>query len=456
MPQQVDYDAIAASVAGDVDYDALADEVLAPVSSRKPSANKVDDALRKMGLNDAQLAELDAMDKAKRESIPQQLAAIGGWFGGPLGAGFGAYVGSRLRGESVKDSAISGVTNAVVPKVVEKGLSAAGTAIANEAIPAVRSATKASVQLLRRRAGIEGTTPNRVGNRIATTILEGGYRTSDDAAAAISALDDQITQAVRDAESQTPGLSIDSATRIPKYLDGLLRKIDKQITPGQDRAAVQAFGKELVKDSPLSQRIGPPYDRTSPTPELQLQRILELAMKDGKQRTFRAPGVSGPSSSYEPMGTNARALRTDVSPSEARSIVRAKSFFNKDASGASIAAGKETERAVRDGIKRAVPNAAPLLRRQGNAMDAEKVLEDMATRTANRDQISLPGIVGAAPDIAAGKLPIAGLLTHWLRNNQLRAGHAAYKYGPKITRSAPVSGESVRALLMALMDGRGQ
>lgn len=388
------------------------------------------------------------MDAARDKALPGALALGGGFFGGPAGAGLGAYVGSRATGESVGDSAVTGALNAVVPAAVSKGMSALGGFVKNKAVPMVSAAVKPSVALLRRRAGIEGTTPSAVGNRIANTILKEGLKTSDDAQALVGGLDKEVMAAVNGAGDK----KLDIATRIPRYLGALTRKVENQITPGRDRTAIQNFGRELIEDSPLSARTGETA-LADPSLETALVRILNEARNMGKP-ALRAQGTTGPSASFR--SGQPRALRTDVSPAEGLKIARAKSFFDKDASGASVAAGKATERALRDSVKQAVPEAAPLLQRQGQALDAAKVLEDMAVRTGNRDAMSLPGIVGAAPALAQGKVPILGMLSQFMRNNQMKVGHAAYKYGPKMQRGAAPTGEAVRAALMALMTNEEQ
>jgi hypothetical protein len=383
------------------------------------------------------------MDAARDRALPGALALGGGFFGGPAGAGLGAYVGSRATGESVGDSAVTGALNAVVPAAVSKGMSALGGFVKNKAVPMVSAAVKPSVALLRRRAGIEGTTPSAVGKRIADTILKEGLKTSDDAHALVGGLDKEVQAAVSGASDK----KLDIASRIPRYLGALTRKVENQITPGRDRTAIQNFGRELMTDSPLSARTGEAAV-ADPSLETSLMRILNEARNMGKP-ALRATGTTGPSASFG--SGSPRALRADVTPAEGLKIARAKSFFDKDASGASVAAGKATERALRDSVKQAVPEAAPLLRRQGQALDAAKVLEDMAVRTGNRDAMSLPGIVGAAPSLAQGKVPLLGMLSQFMRNNQMKVGHAAYKYGPKMQRGAAPTGEAVRAALMALM-----
>lgn len=438
-------------------------EEIDQILGAEPSAPNGDEAAddtgvigRMLGLG--QMRRMDSAIKDRQQnprelpddlkfSLEQEMATVGG-AAGPVGSGLGAGAGALLEGKGPAAAAQSAAINFAVPKAVGAGMNALGGFVKSKAAPMVNAAVKPSVALLRRRAGIEGTTPSAVGNRIANTILKEGLKTSDDAQALVSGLDKEVQAAVSGAGDK----KLDIATRIPRYLGALTRKVENQITPGRDRSAIQNFGRELMEDSPLSARTGstPVAD---PSLETSLIRILNEARNMGKP-PLRAAGTTGPSASFG--SGSPRALRSDVSPAEGLKIARAKSFFDKDASGASVAAGKATERALRDSVKQAVPEAAPLLQRQGQALDAAKVLEDMAVRTGNRDAMSLPGIVGAAPELAAGKLPILGMLAQFMRNNQMKVGRAAYKYGPKMQRGAAPTGESVRAALMALLSSEEQ
>jgi hypothetical protein len=122
-----------------------------------------------------------------------------------------------------------------------------------------------------------------------------------------------------------------------------------------------------------------------------------------------------------------RALRASTPAAETLDSARASSQWNTkkawgEQKGATMEAGKAVERAQRDAVKAAVPEAADLLKTQSQAIPAKNVLDRMAQRTANRDALSLPGLVGAAPAVAAGKVPLLGLAAQWLRNNQMKAG----------------------------------
>jgi hypothetical protein len=340
---------------------------------------------------------------------------------------------------------------AMVPigAAVGAGINAIGRGVQNRAVPMVRSALKPVWATVRRRAGIEGAMPSAVANKQAQFIIDNQLRTAEQADAMVKTLGGQADDVAAAAERANPELAIDSAERIPRYMNTLLRRVEKQILPGRDRAAIQGVGRELIEDSPLSRSTA-----SAAAPEtleeglargtreamaIQANRAKPL-LRDGAQHQFASQGGAFPQSSRP------RALRTDVKPSEALEMVRTKSFFNKDASGGQIAGGKAVERAVRDGVKQAVPATRPLLQQQGRAMDARELLDRATWRDANRDAIGLGGIAG----VANGR-PLIGALLQMVKANQLSAGLAAGRLGPQIQRGAPVSGESLAAAIRALI-----
>jgi hypothetical protein len=116
-----------------------------------------------------------------------------------------------------------------------------------------------------------------------------------------------------------------------------------------------------------------------------------------------------------------RQLRPDVPAEEALDIARTTSRFETRRSwgeqkGTAMEAVKAQERAVRDAFRQALPEARTPLERQGQAILAERVMDRQVWREANRDVVSLPGLVGLSANA------VVGFAAHWLRNNQLRAG----------------------------------
>jgi len=87
--------------------------------------DRIDAALRSMGVDDAGIAMLDKMDADTKRSVPDQLTAAGGFAAGPWGAGAGAALGSKLTGGSNREALTSGAWNVAVPKAMEGAISAA-------------------------------------------------------------------------------------------------------------------------------------------------------------------------------------------------------------------------------------------------------------------------------------------------------------------------------------------
>lgn len=104
--------------------DFLTDEQIAQAEQPAESSNRVTRALQRMGVSAADLAAMDAQDDEIKQSIPGQLSMAGGFVGGAPGAGLGAMAGTKLIGGSDKDAAIGGITNSVIPAVINKAIAA--------------------------------------------------------------------------------------------------------------------------------------------------------------------------------------------------------------------------------------------------------------------------------------------------------------------------------------------
>ncbi len=344
---------------------------------------------------------------------------------------------------------IGGQTSGV-GELVRRG----GEAVERRAVPFIRSAVKPVLTEMRRRAGIEGTVPNIVANRIAKFIDLKQLRTPEQADALVKGLGGQVDDVVAKAEQANPELAIDSAERIPRYIGDLLKRVEKQILPGKDRAAIQNVGRELVEDSPLSRST---YQApAAETLEEGLARGARTGATMAENAGRRTPSPGGQAQFTDsggafPQSSRPRELRTDVKPSEALELVRNKSFYDPTATGGQLAGGKAIESAVRDGVKATVSDTVPLLRDQGRAMDARSALDRGAWRDANRDQIGMGGMLG----VANGR-PIIGALLQLLKENQLRAGLAAGRTGRGIQQGAQRTGEELQQIIAALIAGSRQ
>jgi hypothetical protein len=322
-------------------------------------------------------------------------------------------------------------------------------------VPMVRSALKQGFNEVQKRARIEGLMPAQVANRQAQFVVNHQLRTPEQADELVKALGSRIDDTVGAFEKQNPGAAIDSAQRIPRYINDFLRKrVERQILPRQDRTAVQSAARELIEDSPLSRST-----YTPPPPET-LEQGLSRGTREAMaiQSNAAKPNIRGDGAHQFateggafPKSSRPRELRADVKPSEGLELVRNKSFFDPNAPEGRVLAGKQIERAVRDGVKELVPDTTPLLRDQGRALDARTALDRTAWRDANRDQVGMGGLLGVA-----NSRPLLGLLLQAMKEGQLATGLAAGRYGPRISRSAQRTGEELQQLLTALMAGSRQ
>lgn len=319
------------------------------------------------------------------------------------------------------------------PTVINPVVKYLGEQVSNRAVPLVRSALKPVWAEVRRRANVEGVLPARVADSIARFVAERQLRTPEQADALVKQLGSQIDD--RLAEVSTP---LDTAQRIPRYLEVLMRRVDRQALPRADRSAVQSAAREVVEDSPLSHEVVE-----------QVQKTVPSAILDASGKPMTRTVVEN---------IKKRALREDVTPSEGMDIARmtstlsTKRAWGSEAGNAGAKAAEKTiERATRDAVKNRVPEVRPLLQQQGRAMDARTLLDRRAWRDANRDQINLGGLLGFANGNA-----ILGAVLQAAKEQQFNAGLFAGKMGPKIVRNAqPIAedlGLSIQAALSSLLN----
>lgn len=392
--------------------------------------------------------------------IASALPAVGGTIGGMVGAvggpvvaagtaGLGGMTGRlaqralNAEGIDAPDVATEGLKQAgaqAVGGVVGKGIEKAGTFVASRAVPMVRSALKPVWATVRKRANVEGVMPSAVANSQARFIVDRQLRTPEQADAIVKTLGRQIDNS--NAAVQTP---LDTAERVPRYLDALMRRAGGQIFPRADRGAVQAKAAEVLADSPLSQDVVTQVPRQVASP------IVD-ASGNTITRTVMQPVTS-------------RAMRTDVTANEGMRMARdtskmstGKSWGTDPGAVGSKAAEQMTERAVRDSVKAANPAVRPMLRDQGRAMDARSLLDRATWRDANRDQVNLGGLMG----VANGR-PTIGAILQLIKEQQLNAGLAAGKWGPRMARAGQAEmtpaalAAALRALSMqGLLESHGQ
>lgn len=285
------------------------------------------------------------------------------------------------------------VGSVVLPGAVKKPVAAARTAVAEavrrQAVPLVRAGVKAPLTLLKQQAGASSAGANFGANRLAKFLIDNRITTPGQAARIIKNTEAELQQILA-TKGQMP---TDAPQRALLYLDILEQQAAKALAP--DHAATVRAAAAALVEGPLGET---------------------------------TPGLVPP-----------RALRPDVPAAEALDIARATSRFETRRSwgeqkGTAMEATKAKERAVRDAFKVALPEARTPLERQGQAILAQKVLDRQVWREANRDVISLPGLVGLSANA------VVGFAAHWFRNHQVRAGLWADDIAKAIaTNNAPAA-----------------
>lgn len=384
----------------------------------------------------------------------EALPVVGGAVGAYLGSGALSIPGAALGGaggeaarqlirrglgesspetplEAAKDIGLSGAREGAVTALgmgVTRGVTATGRAVSNQAKPLVRSAVKPIVSQLKSQAGASRTGVSGQANRVADIILRRRIRTPEQAQAAVASSEQRLQGVLGALPADA---TVDTATRVPRYLGRLERSAGQQIMPRHDVGAVREAAGEVMK-GPLAEDVTRTVMRPSPS-----------GLVDDAGRPAMVP-----------VDETTRAMRTNVHPSEALELARGSGRWgNKKAwgelKGAEQEASKTAERGVRDAIKASVPEAEPILREQGEALQILPVLDRMALREGNRDAISLPAYVMAAGGGSVPSMLTRAGIANWLRNNQLTLGLGAQSAGPAIQGAAAESGTMTTGMLRA-------
>lgn len=301
---------------------------------------------------------------------------------------------ATAQGQDPRTAAVAG---AVMP-VLSRPIGAAVGWATSRAEPWVRAAIKPTVTAMKRVAGAAQTGIDVQAERLVRFVIENKVTTAGKARAILETAEKEL-QGLLSAKNP----ATDAPQRAIRYLTALERSASKQGLPAQDVATIRNAAAEVLESG-----MGEDVVTMVPTPH------PTLVGPNGQPITVLVPQTS-------------RALRTDVTAKEALERARANSQWDTrkawgEQKGAQTEASKSVERAQRDAVKAAVPEAKPILQRQGQAIKATEVLDRMEFRTANRDAASLPAHVIAAGELAAGHVPIVSFAANWLRNNQLKAG----------------------------------
>lgn len=325
------------------------------------------------------------------------------------------------QGGTKGEAATSAALSAVVPGA--GAVRRAGQAIAETAEPLVRAAIKPTVTSLRRIAGSSAQGLDAKANALVRFIIDHRLTTAEKARALFQETEHELQRVLSVKNAPT-----DAATRAERYLQALERSAAKQGLGAEDVAQINRAAAELL-EGPM----GKDVVTMVPTPH------PSLVGANGQPITVMRPQVT-------------RGLRPDVPAAEALESARSSSRWTTRKSwgeqkGATTEAAKAVERAQRDAVKTAVPEAKALLQTEGKSLQAAEALDRMAQRAGNRDAVSLPAQVIAAGEIAHGGVPLLAFASNWLRNNQMKAGIWADVLGKAIQRgNAPLVADVLKRL----------
>lgn len=345
----------------------------------------------KVGQGLEQTAEFVAIPgPSKVRAASKGVKAVLGLGRAATGAGL-----ARAQGASPEASVAAGVLTAVP---VGEGVQAVGRWAKSRAVPAVRAAIKPTVTAMKRIAGASATGIDAKANGLVEFIIENRLTTPEKAVKIFEQAERELQRLLSVRNAPT-----DAATRAQRYLEALERSASRQGLPAADVAALRNAQAQLL-EGPLGKDVVTMVSRPHPT----------LVDPRGNPIMVLVPETS-------------RELRQTVPAAEALRGARASSQWSTrkqwgEMRGVDKEARKAVERGQRDAIKDAVPGSREILKREANALQAAEVLDRMGFRTANRDVISLPAWVAAAPAAAQGKVPVLAMAANWLRNNQMKAG----------------------------------
>jgi len=252
-----------------------------------------------------------------------------------------------------------------------------------------RSAVKPLVSSMKRVAGASSTGVEVQAQKLVRFIIDERIATPEKAAEIIGSSERELQRLLAVKNAPT-----DAATRSQRYLEILEKNAAKAGLNADNVAALKSAQRELLEG---------PMGRDA----------FEMATgPDGKTELVKV-----------------REARPEVPAAEALESARASSKWQTrrawgEQKGASMEATKAVERAQRDAVKAAVPESKPILRRQGNAIQAREALDRMAFREANREPAGLAGSIVGAGEVVAGKAPVMGMALELLRSGKL---HGSFK-----------------------------
>ena len=377
-----------------------------------------------------------AFHEARRVTQPTNTAQKVGFYGEQLGEFFlptGVVSrGAKIATEAGKSGALTAAQGGSdLAAVADAGLSLAipgagavrrgAKALTEAAEPLVKAALKPTLASLKRITG-KGDLDAKA-SALVRFIIDNKLTTADKARALFQETEHALQRVLSVKNAPT-----DEPTRVLRYLDALERSAARQRLPASDVAAIRNAAAELVEGS-----LGRDVVQMVPTPH------KTLVDPFGKPITVLVPETT-------------RVMRATTQADEALDAARASGRWSTrktwgEIKGTDKEISKTVERAGRDAVKIAVPEARPLLATEGKALQSADVLERMAQRTGNRDAVSLPAHVIAAGELATGRVPLMAFAANWLRNNQMKAGMWADSLGKAIQAgNAPMVADILKKL----------
>jgi hypothetical protein len=294
-------------------------------------------------------------------------------------------------------------------------------ALRESAEPLVQAALKPTLASLKRITGAGGL--DAKATALVRFIIDRKLTTPEKARQLFAETEHELQRVLRLKNAPT-----DAATRADRYLRALERSASKQGLAADDVAQINKAAAELVEGA-MGRDVITMVSTPHPT----------LLTAQGTPILVLRPKVT-------------RALRPDVPATEALESARASSRWTTrkawgEQKGATTESAKAVERAQRDAVKEAVPDARRLLQTEAKSLQSADALERMAQRTGNRDAVSLPTHVIAAGELATGRVPVLAFAANWLRNNQMKAGIWADVLGRAIEKgNAPLAADILKKL----------
>jgi len=317
-----------------------------------------------------------------------------------------AGVQATRTGEADETAVAAGIGGAAGGALGE-GVVAVGRGLGSMAQGLVRSHIKPTVAAMKQVAGASAEGIEAKATQLVDFILTNRITTAARAGKIVQEAERELQRVLAVKNAPT-----DAAARADRYIAALKKSASKQGLPADDVAQLEQAAAALVK-GPMG------------------ETVVTLV-----------PGVGkGSIGGLRPVPT--RVLRSEVPAQEALESARASSRWSTNKTwgeqkGTATEAVKAVERAQRDAVKAAVPEARPLLRRQSQGIQAQKALDRAEFRIANRDAAGLPAQISGAAEVSRGNVPVIGFALNILRDNQARMGVWADRLSAAIVkRDAP-------------------